>query len=189
MKMSQVEATSSRSNPSPRTWAPPPVGFYKINTDGSWIDINNDGAGGVLRCHKRKWQIGFSMRLNTVGPVSAVLLAIREGLSTAWERQIRFVQLEIDAKALKYMLENPTRYMDDKLAAIIGDISKLLAKEWVVNILHVKRTGNKIAHGLANLGRRLPEDSDTVYHFYSPSSLTEVYMKELTTSMDMLNVG
>lgn len=35
-----------------RIWAPPQNSYFKLNTDGSWLDINNDGGGGVIRCSK-----------------------------------------------------------------------------------------------------------------------------------------
>lgn len=44
--------TGSSSSQPARVWAPPQKTFYKLNTDGSWIDIDNAGGGGVLRCEK-----------------------------------------------------------------------------------------------------------------------------------------
>ncbi|XP_021765748.1 uncharacterized protein LOC110730268 isoform X1 [Chenopodium quinoa] len=173
-------ASSSKS--SPRVWSPPQRGYYKLNTDASWISLGAAGAGGLIRCQQGKWQIGFSVKISALGPASAELFAIKEGLSTSWARGIRFLELETDAQALKYMLENPLYYIDHELSNFINDIVKLLQREWSVTILHVKRQSNKLAHGLAQIGRLQPDD-DVAYQFFSPSAFTKVYMDELAYSL------
>ncbi|XP_021770376.1 uncharacterized protein LOC110734517 isoform X2 [Chenopodium quinoa] len=64
-----------------------PKGYFKVNTDGSWLATDNAGAGGIIRCDKGKWQLGFTTKIKTLG---AELIAIREGLALAWDRQIKF---------------------------------------------------------------------------------------------------
>lgn len=107
---SEAEASSSENLPAPRKWAPPQTSFFKLNTDGSWIDIDNAEGGGVIHCDKGLWHIGFSIHFKALGPASAELTAIKEGLLIAWERKISHLELETDAAALKYMLENPKGY-------------------------------------------------------------------------------
>uniref|UniRef100_A0A803LKF3 Uncharacterized protein n=1 Tax=Chenopodium quinoa TaxID=63459 RepID=A0A803LKF3_CHEQI len=46
------------------------------------------GGGGVIRCDKGLWEIVYSLKFKIIGAASAKLLAIRESLSTAWERHI-----------------------------------------------------------------------------------------------------
>ncbi|XP_021747148.1 uncharacterized protein LOC110712998 [Chenopodium quinoa] len=126
------------------------------------------------------------MSIKTLGAASAELLAIREGLNTAWERGIRFLELETDAQALTYMIQNPHFYMDHQLFNIINDVSQLLKREWQVTVLHFKRSANKIAHGLAEIGRGMTDD-DILFHFYSPPGLTHSYTKELANSISMMD--
>ena len=173
----ETEASSSANPPSPRKWAPPQVSFFKLNTDGSWIDIDNAGGGGVIRCDRGLWHIGFSSRFKSLGPASAELTAVKEGLLIAWERKITHLELEIDAAALKYMLENPKGYQDHHLAPIIKDIVSLLKRNWCVSLLHVKRDVNQVAHGLAEIGRIMTVPK--VYHFQPPANVKEAYEKEL----------
>lgn len=154
---------------SARIWAPPQTSYFKLNTDGSWLDINNAG-GGVLRCDKGVWHIGFSIHFNSVGPASAEHTAIKEGLLIAWERKITHLELKIDAQALKYMFENPRGYKDHQRAPIITDIVSLLKRNWAVTILHVKRDANlKVAHGLADIGRKM--NIPKAYHFQPPPNV------------------
>uniref|UniRef100_A0A803LAN4 RNase H type-1 domain-containing protein n=1 Tax=Chenopodium quinoa TaxID=63459 RepID=A0A803LAN4_CHEQI len=69
------------------------------------------------------------MKIKTLGPASSELLALREGLTTAWERGIRFLELETDAQALTYMLQNHLYYMDHHLANITNDVTQLLNRD------------------------------------------------------------
>uniref|UniRef100_A0A803MSZ0 RNase H type-1 domain-containing protein n=1 Tax=Chenopodium quinoa TaxID=63459 RepID=A0A803MSZ0_CHEQI len=153
-----MDVASSRTSVSARVWSPPQRGFYKLNIDGSWISLGDAGAGGIIRCNKGKWHIGFSMQIKTLEPASAELLAIMEGLNTAWERGTGFLELETDAQALTYMIQNPLYYNHHLLSNIIRDVSELLQKDWQVTVLRVKRIANKIAHGLADIGRNSQQD-------------------------------
>lgn len=51
-KGKEVASSSNMMIDQPRAWAPPQKGCYKLNTDGSWVSINNAGGGGVIRCKK-----------------------------------------------------------------------------------------------------------------------------------------
>lgn len=140
---------------SPRKWAHPQTSYFKLNTDGSWLDVDHAGGGGVIRCEKGLWHIGFSVHFKSIGPAFAELTAIKEGLLIAWERKITHLDLEIDAAALKYMLDNPKGYQDHQLAPILTDVVSLLKRNWCVTVLHVKRDPNKVANGLAEIGRKI----------------------------------
>ncbi|XP_021728702.1 uncharacterized protein LOC110695776 [Chenopodium quinoa] len=177
--------SAAAASSSPRFWSPPQRGYYKLNTDASWINLGVAGAGGVIRCHSGKWQIGFAMRIKALRPASTELLAIKEGLITCYARGIRFLELETDVQAVKYMLENPIYYIDHELCNIINDVVSLLNKDWSVTILHVKHQANKLAHGLAEIGRSRTDD-DTGYHFFSPPILSSTYMEELAHSLAMV---
>lgn len=155
MEKGKVVASSSNMMVDPRTWAPPQKSYSKLNTDGSWISINNVGGGGVIRCDKEKWEIGFSLKFKTIGPASAELLAIKEGMLIAWGRKITNLELETNAQTLKKMLGEPQDYHDHQLSAIIVDVVALLKRDWNVIILYVKREVNRVAHGLAAIGRTM----------------------------------
>ncbi|XP_021764620.1 uncharacterized protein LOC110729219 [Chenopodium quinoa] len=72
-----LDRPCSSSNQVSRMWAPPHKGYHKLNTYGSWINVDNAGGGGVIRCEKGLWIIGFAMKFNALTAASAELLAIR----------------------------------------------------------------------------------------------------------------
>uniref|UniRef100_A0A803MAS0 RNase H type-1 domain-containing protein n=1 Tax=Chenopodium quinoa TaxID=63459 RepID=A0A803MAS0_CHEQI len=99
-----MDRPSSSSAPVTRVWGPPQKGFFKLNTIGSWIGLDNAGGGGVIRCDNGLWQEGFAINLNAMSGDGAELLAIRAGLLTAWTREIKHLELETDADALRKIL-------------------------------------------------------------------------------------
>lgn len=111
------------------------------------------------------------IHFKSLGPLSAELTAIKEGLLIAWERKITRLELEIDASTLKYMLENPGGYLDHQFASLINDVVTLLNKNWSVNIFH-----DVVAHGLAEIGRKM--SIVKTYHFQPPPNVLDDYMKE-----------
>uniref|UniRef100_A0A803LXA5 RNase H type-1 domain-containing protein n=1 Tax=Chenopodium quinoa TaxID=63459 RepID=A0A803LXA5_CHEQI len=128
-----VDSPSSSITQNPRLWAPPHKDFYKLNTDASWISIDNAGGGGVIRNDKGIWLAGFASKFNAVSAASAELLAIREGLLLAWEKQIKFLELETDAEGLSKMLKEPKSSEDGDLGNIIRDVAALLERDWTVS--------------------------------------------------------
>ncbi|XP_021760909.1 uncharacterized protein LOC110725749 [Chenopodium quinoa] len=42
-----LDSPSSSTSQNPRLWAPPQRGLFKLNTDGSWISVDNAGGGGL----------------------------------------------------------------------------------------------------------------------------------------------
>ncbi|XP_021728049.1 uncharacterized protein LOC110695134 [Chenopodium quinoa] len=146
-------STQSTSDPIPRQWAPPHKGYFKLNTDGSWVGINDAGGGGVLRCDKGLWQLGYAAKYNALSPAATELLAIKDGLLSAWAREIKFLELETDAAELKRMLEDPDSFKDHELGNIIRDVASILSRNWKVSIFHVSRCANGVADKLAAMGR------------------------------------
>uniref|UniRef100_A0A803LFE4 RNase H type-1 domain-containing protein n=1 Tax=Chenopodium quinoa TaxID=63459 RepID=A0A803LFE4_CHEQI len=124
LKLSQVisNAPSSSKGPKSRVRSPPQRGYFKLNTDGSWVSMGNAGAGGIIRCHKGKWQFGYTMKIIALEAASTELIAIREGLTAAWDKGIRYLELETDAEAIRYMIENPHDYFDHQLAVLVNDL-------------------------------------------------------------------
>uniref|UniRef100_A0A803MQV0 RNase H type-1 domain-containing protein n=1 Tax=Chenopodium quinoa TaxID=63459 RepID=A0A803MQV0_CHEQI len=133
-----MDSAASSSSSASRIWAPPHRGYFKLNTDGSWMNLENAGGGGVIRCQKGLWQDGFAVNFNVASATSAKLLAIREGLLIAWKRKIEILELETDADALSKMLKNPEAFLDNDLGNIIRDVAALLNRNWKVTIFFMQ---------------------------------------------------
>uniref|UniRef100_A0A803N9G1 RNase H type-1 domain-containing protein n=1 Tax=Chenopodium quinoa TaxID=63459 RepID=A0A803N9G1_CHEQI len=144
-----VDKPCSSSNQALRLmWASAHKGYYELNTDGSWMSVDNAGGGGVIRCDKGLWIIGYTMKFNALTTASTVLLAIREGLLTAWSKNIKFLELETDADALIKMLKDPKLFEDSDLGNVMKDVASLLQRDWSVTIFHASREVNFVACGL-----------------------------------------
>ena len=47
--------------PTPIKWSPPPLGWFKLNTDGSFLgNPGLAGGGDVIQNHLGEWVGGFS---------------------------------------------------------------------------------------------------------------------------------
>jgi hypothetical protein len=66
--------------PIPIKWSPPPLGWFKLNTDGSSLgNPGMAGGGGVIRNHFGDWVGGFSRAIGFTTSVQAELRALKNG--------------------------------------------------------------------------------------------------------------
>ncbi|XP_021858374.2 uncharacterized protein [Spinacia oleracea] len=137
--------------PSHPTWVPPARGFMKLNTDGAWKGIDKAGGGGVLRKDSGEWFLGYSSKYNAKTPLAAELLALREGLAVAKAFDVDKIEVETDADSLIFMLDTSTvnPYPHHELVAVIEDVRNLLVGSWDLQMRHIPRHKNLVAHGLA----------------------------------------
>ncbi|KAL5807884.1 hypothetical protein ACOSQ3_028575 [Xanthoceras sorbifolium] len=61
------------------SWTPPPIGWLKVNVNGSAANVIIS-AGGVIRDHERNLVRGFSMNIGGGSILEAELWGILEGL-------------------------------------------------------------------------------------------------------------
>lgn len=136
--------------PSP-TSIPPAKGFMKLNTDGAWKGIDNAGGGGVIRKENGEWFLGYSTKFNAKTPLAAELLALREGLSLAKTFDVDNLEVETDADSLIFMLDTSTvnPYPHHELVAVIEEVRALMNGSWKLEVRHIPRHKNLVAHGLA----------------------------------------
>lgn len=85
--------------------APPPLGFFKLNTDGSSLtNPGVAGAGGLTRNHLGEWISGFYRNLGMATNTIAELWALRDGLLLVKSLNIDNLQVELDAKAIAELI-------------------------------------------------------------------------------------
>ncbi|KAJ1417011.1 Ribonuclease H-like superfamily [Sesbania bispinosa] len=120
-------------------WRPPPLGWCKLNTDGS---VQNNGChagcGGVLRDHHGRWLVGFSHNIGSSLVLMAELRGIILGHIVAWDVGARKVILESDSQvAVKLVTDGvPNTH---PYYFIVHRISLLLQCDWEVHIHHIWR--------------------------------------------------
>ena len=79
-------------------WRKPPLGWMKLNIDGSLSEgLKKARGGGLVRDYKGQWQGGFSIQNFHSTLEEAELWALLHGLKMAWDMGIRKFIVEIDS--------------------------------------------------------------------------------------------
>lgn len=136
----------------PIPWMAPPLGWHKLNTDGSFSSDGLAGAGSILRDDKGK--IIFSscrQMFHTSDALEAELFALKEGLSLALHWSTLPLLLEVDCLEIVKLLKNED--MDRSIHMSLIEEIKSLMKIRQTSIAHVKRDQNISAHFMANYAR------------------------------------
>ncbi|KAK9992118.1 hypothetical protein SO802_027103 [Lithocarpus litseifolius] len=88
-------------------WEKPPVGWAKLNSDGS--ALGNPGravGGGVIRDHEGQWLKGYAGPLGCTNSCMAELWALRDGLLLAKEMGLNNLIIELDALSVVLLMNN-----------------------------------------------------------------------------------
>lgn len=94
-----MPASQSRLTQALTSWRPPPAGWININVDGSFgAATNMGGVGAVFRNEVRSYAGGFVCQISHVNnPYTVELLAARDGIFWAMQRNFQSTRLESDA--------------------------------------------------------------------------------------------
>ena len=84
----------------------------------------------------------------------AELVAVRQGLMLAWNKGVKFLQLELDSKVVLHWLTNKNINYPTNMLPLICDCRNLLDRGWEVHVHHVYREANGCADALAKRGTR-----------------------------------
>jgi ribonuclease HI len=138
------------------TWRKPEAGWLKLNFDGSSKRASRLASiGGVYRDHEGGFVLGYAERIGTATSSAAELAALRRGLELAVANGWRSVCIEGDAMtavdAARWSGARARRAGEDqRLCEEIAALLRLLDDGRTVS--HVRRQGNRVAHGFAKLG-------------------------------------
>uniref|UniRef100_A0A803LFT2 RNase H type-1 domain-containing protein n=1 Tax=Chenopodium quinoa TaxID=63459 RepID=A0A803LFT2_CHEQI len=150
-----------------------------INSPGpNGIQVNADYSCNLKFSRVDKDAPSFSSMQNLGTSPKGILKSTQ--MDPGWPQTMQVLETNqichTDAQALCYMLENPKAYMDHQLAVITKDVADLLQRQWSITLLHVKRSANKIAHGLASIGKEQSDDGVVLYYTTLPHqpSLTSI---------------
>ncbi|XP_077223042.1 uncharacterized protein LOC143856662 [Tasmannia lanceolata] len=132
-------------------WVKPPVGFSKLNFDGSSLgNPGPAGIGGVLRNSEGEVVKAFSGPLGVADSTEAELRAAYQGFLVLGRERLAHSLVEGDSvnviRWLKGSVSPPWRFLR------IFDEIKDLSVGCSVDFLHVRRSANDIADRLAKEG-------------------------------------
>jgi hypothetical protein len=133
-------------------WLPPAAGTAKLNTDGSFVNAQEAGAGMVLRDHNGQVIHAVSRQLeNCANATEAELAANEEGvaMALAWT-PLNFIVETNCLEAVQLVKENTPN--TSRYASRIQVIRELL-KERDVKMAKVHRDANRASHELARWSR------------------------------------
>ncbi|CAL1398877.1 unnamed protein product [Linum trigynum] len=130
-------------------WLAPPRGWMKLNVDGASAgNPGIAGAGGLIRDDQGRWIAGFVAKIGETSAALAELWAIRHGLDIAWRRRCTSLIVESDSQ-LAIQLIKDRQDPIHPYAGILMSIRRLLSQDWLVNIVHTYREGNRAADWLS----------------------------------------
>ncbi|XP_059292008.1 uncharacterized protein LOC132045445 [Lycium ferocissimum] len=134
----------------PVCWRKPEMGWFKLNTDGSFVDITNSaGIGGILRNEEGDLIMAFSISVDCESHNIAEALAAEHGIRWCMNHGFDNVQIELDSQIIVKMLLN--KDTDNlKLKQIINNTNGFL-KDATVQISHCYREANMVADFLAKM--------------------------------------
>ncbi|KAJ1442818.1 Ribonuclease H-like superfamily [Sesbania bispinosa] len=136
-------------------WSTPPVGFSKLNLDGSFDPLMRVmGFGGVMRDSAGNWLWGFSDSCSSGNVLGAELLAIKFGRHHAWDRNHRKIYVETDSLEAVHLLTADITCYNSSISSVIMDIKAMMRRQWEVHLSHVLREANILADHLSKLSSR-----------------------------------
>jgi hypothetical protein len=155
-----------------KSWEPPPVGWLKANSDGSFITETQSGSTGVvIRDHNGKVIIAAGKILPLCGSaVEAEAMGLLHAAHLANSKTSDKIIFELDcATVVKDMpLGNDSL---SQLRSIYGDVSSMLKNFSVWNCVYANRAQNIVAHECASSVRKIGVDCVWISSF--PDNVTK----------------
>jgi ribonuclease HI len=136
----------------PVKWNPLPLGWFKLNTDGSSLgNPGLAGGGGVIRNHVGDWVGGFSRAICVTTSVQAELRVLKDGLKLVIDLGILNFEIEMHslvAVELVNSITSPNAF----LSTIVTDCRSLMERFETCSLKHIFREANGCADLLARAG-------------------------------------
>ncbi|KAJ1428154.1 Ribonuclease H domain [Sesbania bispinosa] len=113
------------------------------------------GVGGLVRGRDKKWLGGFMGFVGLGSPLEAELMVVLVALEFTWDKGWRYLILESDCMDVVNIFTTGLGTSFHKFSGLVKTIQDLLARDWMVNFLHVYREANEPADWLAYHGARV----------------------------------
>ena len=148
----QFHSTSILTSDASACWTPPPEGWYKLNTDGSF-GLNGDaGAGIIVRDHKGYIILSSCRQLISCrDALDAEIKALLQGISLALSWCNQPLMIEVDCLEMVKILNN--KETDRSVYSTMIEEIKTVMKVRQTCITHIKRCQNTSSHFMANYAR------------------------------------
>ena len=102
-------------------WEKPPLGWKKLNTNGSVIRcMERVGCGGVVRDEHGNWVAGFTRHVGATNNFATKLWGLRDGFLLCSSLNISCLIVEIDAKVIVDVIKN-SAYVNQIISPILDD--------------------------------------------------------------------
>ncbi|XP_075645801.1 uncharacterized protein LOC142616956 [Castanea sativa] len=154
----QLDAEPVMQN-SREAWEPPPESAVKLNFDAAvFSEVNRTGVGAIIHNYKSEVMAAMSARGPAVhGSEKGELLACRKAIEFAIDAGFSRLVIEGDnvnvIKAISSQAANISL-----LGNVVEDIKHLIRGLQWMSTSHIRQSGNKVAHVLAQYARIIVED-------------------------------
>ena len=131
-------------------WTPPPPSLFKINVDGALSKLNSSvGIGVVIQDDANQVVATLCKRIHaSLGPLEVETKAFEAGLQLARDTSLQDIVLEGNSLVIVRALCGLS-YPPSSVASLILGMQLFSSKFHMVNVSHVRRQGNKLAHIIA----------------------------------------
>ena len=135
-------------------WMKPPVGWAKLNVDGSYVHGESTGGAGMVLRDDKGAVIFSSCRYlcSCYSPLEAELAACLEGIGLALAHTDNNLIIELDCKEAVDML-NDICMNRSAVASMVEEVKSLLHGIRCHKFVHAGRPCNAAAHYMAHMGR------------------------------------
>ncbi|KAF7801271.1 reverse transcriptase [Senna tora] len=159
-------------------WDPPPLGWWKLNTDGSCQGNQNMiGGGSLIRDSNGNWVNGFSKFMGEGNNLIAELWAIFEGLKLANHLHCSHLIVESDSLAVVNLINSNNCGKLHQLSSLVLICRATLSDFSEVKVVHVHKEGNACADILAK--RAVVAQSPLMYFVNLPSCVSSAFEADL----------
>ena len=172
-------------SPIPVKWTPPPLGWFKLNTDGSSLgNPELAGGGGIIRNHLGEWVGGFSQAIGFTTSVQAELRVLKDGLLLAIDLEILNLEIEVDSLVAVDLINSSTT-SNAFLSTVVDDCRYLLERFELKSLKHIFREANGCTDLLAKAG--YAQQSDLVYFSNASARMDSLVTVDLINSSTTSN--
>ncbi|KAF7821145.1 reverse transcriptase [Senna tora] len=159
-------------------WKLPPLGWWKLNIDGSCQGSSNQiGGGGLLRDPNGNWVHGFMKIFGEGNSLMAELWAIVEGLQLAKLLNCSNIIVESDSMAAVNFINSNSCGNLHHLSTLISLCRATLSGFYQVKVVHIHREGNACVDILAK--QAVHSQSQLLYFDKLPAWLSSSFLVDL----------